>query len=145
MYEIIIYSDGSCYPNPGQGGYGAVIIKEDDIMKINGYEYYTTSIRMEMMGALKAIELLRTKSRIKVFSDCKYVVNGINHYLRNFRYNENKKNIDLWLRFYKQRLYHKKLKAEWVKGHNGNHFNNIADILANKGRLLNTSKINLNA
>ncbi|MEO1340363.1 MAG: ribonuclease H, partial [Cyanobacteria bacterium J06635_13] len=75
---IIIYTDGACTGNPGKGGYGAVIIDGDRRQELaEGYQL-TTNNRMEMMGAIAALESLKSNSRVKLHTDSKYIVDAVN-------------------------------------------------------------------
>ena len=135
MSEITIYTDGAAKGNPGNGGYGAVLISGNFRKEISeGFEL-TTNNRMELLSVIKALELLKTQpSKVKVFSDSKYVVDSIekgwvfNWEKKGF---DKKKNIDLWRRFLM--IYRKhEVSFHWVKGHDGNELNERCDQLAVK-------------
>jgi len=144
MDTIVIHSDGSCYPNPGFGGYGAVIIhpdKKEDYIS-NG-EKNTTNNRMELIAAIVPMNRFKEKRNIILYSDSQYVVNGINKWLEGWkRKNKVMKNMDLWNKIYALKNLHN-IKARWVKGHSGDRYNELADMLSTEGRLkvMNNNKI----
>jgi len=74
---IIIYTDGACTGNPGKGGYGAVIIDGDRREELSAGYKLTTNNRMEMMGAIAALESLKSNSKVKLHSDSKYIVDAV--------------------------------------------------------------------
>jgi ribonuclease HI len=139
-----IYTDGSFWESCG--GWAAVFVAKKDnhqvVKFIGGWEDYTTNNRMEILPMIKLLETLQ-KSRvsftsINVYSDSQYTINTINGWLDKWiRKNDtsNKKNMDLWLRFYQLRQECKyQVRYHWVKGHNGNYFNEMADKLAGEAR-----------
>ena len=136
---IKIYTDGSCLSNPGNGGWAAIININGEIKKISGNEKNTTNNRMELMAPINALKNINSKDPIQIFTDSKYVKNGITEWINTWVLNnwktskkENVKNKDLWLELHKlnQSL---NVKWNWVKGHSGHKQNEIADQLANKG------------
>jgi len=136
MDTIIIYSDGCCSPNPGHGGYGAVIIHPDETEDyISNGERNTTSNRMELTAAIVPINRFKKKCNIILYSDSRYVVNGINKWLDSWkRKGKIMKNMDLWNKIYDLKKLHD-IKVKWVKGHAGNRYNELADMLSTRGRL----------
>jgi len=137
---ITIYTDGACCGNPGPGGWGAWLKYGDHEKKIYGSEAHTTNNRMELMGAIKALELLKKPSKVELYTDSVYVKNGItvwiHKWLENNWHNANKdlvKNVDLWQTLYNISNNHE-IKWHWVKGHSMVHGNIIADELACKGK-----------
>lgn len=135
--EIIAFTDGSSRGNPGPGGYGVVLIAPDKNYKkefSKGYKF-TTNNRMELMGAIIALEKIKKlKQRITIYSDSKYVCDAVNKKWL-FRWEKNnfsgKKNQDLWKRFLVSYRLHI-VQFIWVKGHSGNQWNELADQLATK-------------
>ena len=78
--DIIVYTDGACSGNPGKGGWAALIISQQDEEIISGSEKETTNNRMELMAVIKS--LLKIKSnKINIFTDSKYVKNGIEDWI----------------------------------------------------------------
>ncbi len=136
---IYIYTDGACSGNPGIGGWGAVIIeKNKDTKFLNGGENNTTNNRMELLAAINAIVYFENKQELKIFTDSKYLKNGIETWINSWKKNgwktSNKKpvkNKDLWLKLDEEINKHK-VTWEWVKGHADNEFNEKADFLARK-------------
>ena len=135
--KVIIYTDGACKGNPGVGGWGAVLTYKDKSKKIYGYEEETTNNRMELKAAIEALSSLKSRSDVVIFTDSKYLMEGINSWIENWKTNNwrtsNKKevkNIDLWKDIDKYNNYHA-IEWNWVKGHSGDIGNDTADELAN--------------
>ena len=135
--DVIIYTDGSSRGNPGPGGYG--IVMED--CKTGFSKQYskgfqnTTNNRMELLGVIDALKKLKkTKLKITVFTDSKYVVDSVEKKWV-FKWKvigfKNKKNVDLWLEFLKLRELNN-ISFKWIKGHNNHLQNEICDKLAYK-------------
>lgn len=132
MYKI--YTDGSYKPTTTQGGYASIITKNDQIVKILYYGYInTTNNRAELLGVLKTLEYFIAPTNLEIYSDSAYIVNNINNgYVEQWIKNKDttKKNMDLWNKIYNLLQYHK-VQFFWVKGHNNNKFNELADAYAN--------------
>ena len=133
---ITIYTDGACSGNPGRGGWGAVIIENNDIKVLNGGENNTTNNRMELTAAINALKYFKTFKNIKLITDSKYVKDGIQSWIQNWKKNGWKtsskkpvKNKDLWIELDEMIEKHN-ITWEWVKGHTGNKYNEKADYLA---------------
>ena len=131
--SIVIYTDGSAKGNPGKGGYGVVMMSGIHRKELSQGFRLTTNNRMELLSVIVALETLKIEgSTVTVYSDSKYVVDAVEKrwlfmWIKNgFK---NKKNPDLWLRFYKIYLKHK-VKFVWIKGHNDNKENERCDVLA---------------
>ena len=140
---IKIYTDGSCMSNPGNGGWAAIINTNGKIKKISGNEKNTTNNRMELMAPINALKNINSKDPIEIFTDSKYVKNGITEWINTWVLNnwktskkENVKNKDLWLELHKlnQSL---SVKWNWVKAHAGDPLNEEVDMLAKKAANLN--------
>ena len=140
---IKIYTDGSCLYNPGNGGWAAIININGEIKKISGNEKNTTNNRMELMAPINALKNINSKDPIEIFTDSKYVKNGITEWINTWVLNnwktskkENVKNKDLWLELHKlnQSL---NVKWNWVKAHAGDPLNEEVDMLAKKAANLN--------
>jgi ribonuclease HI len=136
--RIHIYTDGACLGNPGRGGYGAILIYKQHQKKICGSEKETTNNRMEMRAAIEALRTLKKSSDIILYTDSKYVMDGITKWIANWKKNNWRtadrkpvKNSDLWQELDVEVSKHK-IEWVWVKGHAGNHFNEIVDELARK-------------
>ena len=140
---IKIYTDGSCMSNPGNGGWAAIININGEIKKISGNEKNTTNNRMELMAPINALKNINSKDPIEIFTDSKYVKNGITEWINTWVLNnwktskkENVKNKDLWLELHKlnQSL---NVKWNWVKAHAGDTLNEEVDMLAKEAANLN--------
>ncbi|WP_428770744.1 ribonuclease HI [Treponema sp. HNW] len=138
---ISLYSDGACSGNPGPGGWAAVILHKGKIITAQGGEKPTTNNRMELSGAIGALEKLFTipeakNEKIGFYIDSQYVKNGITSWIHTWKQNgwrtsdkKPVKNKDLWekLDLYTQQF---KIQWCWVKGHAGNTYNELCDRLA---------------
>ena len=130
--EIKIYTDGACIGNPGPGGWAAVILFENEKKEIFGGEKLTTNNRMELTATIKALEY------INIFTDSKYVKDGITVWIENWEKNnwktadkQNVKNVDLWKKL-KALVKISQIEWHWVKGHSNDPMNDLADSLAKK-------------
>ena len=140
---IKIYTDGSCLSNPGNGGWAAIININGEVKKISGNEKNTTNNRMELMAPINALKNINSKDPIEIFTDSKYVKNGITEWINTWvlinwktSKKEDVKNKDLWLELHKlnQSL---NVKWNWVKAHAGDALNEEVDMLAKKAANLN--------
>jgi ribonuclease HI len=142
MKEIEIWSDGACSPNPGYGGWGAILKMGEHEREISGAVPESTNNQMEMMGALRALQQLKSPCKVTLRTDSKYLCNGMNQdWLSKWENNNwetssgtTPKNLDLWKELHEQDQKHK-IEWEWVKGHSDNEFNNRCDELAVEARL----------
>ena len=136
--NITIYTDGGCLGNPGPGGYGAVLLQGDRRKELSGGFKLTTNNRMELMGAIMALEALKARCKVTLHSDSQYVVNAVEKgWALKWRRNGWRKpdkqmamNPDLWERLLDLCSKHD-VKFVWVRGHNGNVENERCDVLAN--------------
>ena len=127
MKEIKIYTDGACSKNPGPGGWGAVLIYKSHRKEISGADAQTTNNRMELTAVIKALECLKEKCKIELFTDSKYVCDSIKKgWAESWRNNNWKKsdkkpaiNADLWEILLNLISKHD-ITFNWVKGHAGN-------------------------
>jgi len=129
--EITLYSDGSSLGNPGPGGYGGILEYRDRHKEYSGAEAHTTNNRMELLGVIEGLKLLKEPCRVEVVSDSSYVVKAINEWLvgwvkRGFK---KVKNVDLWEEYLEVSSIHE-VTGTWVRGHNGHHQNERCDELA---------------
>jgi len=136
MKKIKIYTDGACSGNPGPGGWGAILIYKDSTKELSGGLKETTNNQMELMGVIKALESLKEKCEIEIYSDSKYVVQGMSEWIINWEKNNwrgsNKKpvkNKELWQTLLDLSKQHS-ISYHWVKGHADNPYNNRCDELA---------------
>ena len=130
--EIDIFTDGSCSGNPGPGGWAGVII-HDLVSILTGYETKTTNNRMELEATINIIKLIDPKININLYTDSNYVRNGItvwiNNWTKNNWKNSQKKDVankDLWLQLYELNNTYE-INWNWVKAHENNKYNNLAD------------------
>ncbi len=137
--SVQIYTDGACRGNPGIGGWGASLNYNGKRKEIYGGEPETTNNRMEMTAVIEALKALKEPSYLTINSDSKYVLNGINEWLPNWKKRNWKtasrkpvKNVDLWQALDALTQAHT-IEWVWVKGHSGNPGNERADELANMG------------
>lgn len=136
---VVIYSDGACSGNPGPGGWGAILIYGEHRKELNGGEAVTTNNRMELMAAISALEALKRKSLVELWTDSQYVRNGIMTWIHGWKKNgwrtadkKPVKNAELWQRLDELRAKHD-ITWHWVKGHAGHPENERADELAREG------------
>lgn len=139
---ITVYVDGACKGNPGPGGWGAYVKDEKGkAYALKGHESNTTNNRMEIMAAVEALKFCNEKFPsipIKIYTDSKYLCDGISYWIRAWAINGWRttqgravRNKDLWKELSAAR-YGKIIEWAWVKSHSGNEGNEIADKLANQ-------------
>ena len=139
MKQVIIYTDGACRGNPGPGGWGA-LIKYDSVEKtIFGGQANTTNNQMELSAAIEGLAILKEPCNVELFTDSKYVMDGITQWIQNWKKNnwrtaakKDVKNKELWQKLDKLIAQHQ-VQWRWVRGHSGDAGNEAADLLANKG------------
>ena len=131
-----IYTDGACSGNPGKGGWAAIILDEKGQSSISGSYNKTTNNRMELMASIMALKKINNKSEIIIYTDSRYVKDGITLWIKNRKLNNWKsankkpvKNKDLWVKLDNLCQKHD-VNWIWVKAHAGNKFNNLVDELA---------------
>ncbi|HCJ50295.1 MAG TPA: ribonuclease HI [Gallionella sp.] len=136
---VDIFTDGACKGNPGVGGWGALLRLKGKERELFGGEAHTTNNRMELMGAIAALEALTRPCQVRLHTDSKYVHQGITTWLAGWKRSgwktasrKSVKNDDLWRRLDGAAAQHK-IEWIWVKGHAGHEGNECADVLANKG------------
>jgi ribonuclease HI len=133
--EVVIYTDGACDPNPGPGGWGAVILRRGaPPEELSGSEAETTNNRMEMRAALEALRALPGPARVELFTDSQYLVWGMNQVCAPNLFGaggvrEGAKNGDLWGELAAAAARHR-VVCRWVEGHAGNRWNERAHELA---------------
>lgn len=136
---VEIFTDGACKGNPGVGGWGALLRVNGKEKEMCGGEAHTTNNRMELMGAIAALEALKRPCSIRLHTDSKYVQQGITEWIVGWKQRGWKtaakqavKNEDLWRRLDAAASLHQ-IEWLWVKGHAGHIENERADELANRG------------
>lgn len=134
-----MYTDGACRGNPGPGGWGVLLRAGKRERELSGGEADTTNNRMELTAAIEGLKALRRRCKVALYTDSRYVMDGINEWMDNWKKRGWKtaarkpvKNVDLW-----QQLDHEcsrhDIKWHWVRGHTGHDGNERADALANRG------------
>ena len=136
---VRIFTDGACRGNPGPGGWGALLQWKEAERELTGGEPMTTNNRMELMAAIAALESLKRGVAAEIYTDSRYVKNGITQWIGNWKrrgwMNADRKpvkNQDLWRRL-DDALKPHAVTWHWVKGHAGHPENERADGLARKG------------
>ena len=134
--KLKIYTDGACSGNPGKGGWAAIILDDSNQSSISGSESNTTNNRMELMAPIMALKKIRKKSEITIFTDSKYVKDGITDWIKKWKVNNWKssnkkpvKNKDLWIKLDNCCQKHR-VNWKWVKAHAGNILSSLVDELA---------------
>ncbi len=141
--DYVIYTDGACRGNPGPGGWGVFVAKDNkgDLKKseVYGGEPLTTNNKMELTAAIEALKLLASNVGAVVYTDSQYVKNGIESWMSGWKKNgwrtaakKPVKNIELWQALDKE-CARMNVEWRWVKGHAGDPGNERADALANLG------------
>ena len=137
--NIKMYTDGACKGNPGIGGWGVFIQRDNDQSDLYGFDLKTTNNKMELKAVIEGLKTINPKTNVTIITDSQYVKNGINQWIFNWKKNGWKtaakkpvKNIDLWKEL-DDLVENHSVDWEWVKGHSGNPGNERADQLANKG------------
>jgi ribonuclease HI len=140
---IKIYTDGSCLNNPGNGGWAAIININNKVEKISGSVKDTTNNKMELMAPIKALQTIKEKQPIEIYTDSQYVRLGITDWVHKWIKNnwltskkESVKNKELWIQLYDLNKSHE-IKWIWVKAHAGNILNEEVDLLAKQAAELN--------
>ena len=122
---IVIHTDGACKGNPGPGGWGAVIEQNGGQVKLSGSEPQTTNNRMEMTAVIKGLEDVDASANVLISSDSTYVINTMTKGWKR------KANQDLWDQL-DRLIGSRNVSWRWVRGHNGDRGNELADALATK-------------
>jgi ribonuclease HI len=137
---VEIWTDGGCKPNPGPGGWAAVLRYGEHVRELSGAEGATTNNRMELTAAIAALSALKRPSRVVLHTDSQYVKDGITRWLHGWvrkgwktANRDPVKNFDLWQALLAAQAPHQ-VQWEWVRGHAGNEMNERADQLATAAR-----------
>ncbi len=131
MKQVTLFCDGSSLGNPGPGGYGGILRFGKYEKEYGGNELKTTNNRMELKAVIEGLKLLKEPCEVKIISDSSYVVKAINEWLENWIKKGFKKvkNPDLWQEYLEVSKPHK-IKATWIRGHNGHTENERCDKIA---------------
>lgn len=137
MEKVMIYTDGACSGNPGPGGWGAILMYQENKKEITGGKKDTTNNIMELTAVVEALKLLKYPCEVDLYSDSAYVVNAfrqgwIDSWVKNNWKTAGKepvKNQEIWKELYALTKTHK-VQFHKVKGHSDNPYNNRCDELA---------------
>lgn len=141
MKNVTIYTDGSCLGNPGPGAWAAILSYNNKEKIISGYQESTTNNQMEIKAAIEALKILKESCEVILYTDSKYVMQGITEWLPKWKETnfKNKKNVELWLELEKETKRHK-ITWQWVQAHSTNKINNRVDKIARDTAINNASK-----
>ena len=135
---VTVYTDGACEPNPGPGGWAAVLYHGSHKRVLTGREPTTTSNRMELQAAISALEALREPCLVQMHTDSQYLQRGITEWLprwvsRGWRKSDKRPvlNVELWKKLHQLTLRHE-VQWHWVRGHSGDANNELANRLASQ-------------
>ena len=137
--ETVIYTDGGCDPNPGPGGWAALIIHNKKLEEISGAELVTTNNRMELTAAIEGLRWLRNLSVITLYTDSQYLQKGIEVWMagwlrKNWRGSSGPvANKELWQELLAESQRHQ-VTWRWLRGHAGNPYNERVDRLCRMAR-----------
>jgi ribonuclease HI len=135
LSPVTIYTDGACDPNPGPGGWAALLRFGDREKILTGSDLHTTNNRMELTAAIEALKALNRPCSVDFFTDSEYLRRGITEWLPNWRARNWKRkrgalaNIDLWQELDAAVQEHD-IEWHWVRGHAGDRDNRRVDLLA---------------
>jgi ribonuclease HI len=134
---VTIYTDGACEPNPGPGGWAALLRFGKSEKELSGAEAHTTNNRMELTAAVQALQSLTRPCRVAMYTDSEYLRRGITEWLPEWRRRGWKRksgvlaNVDLWQAL-EAALAEHAITWHWVRGHAGDRLNQRVDSLARK-------------
>lgn len=142
MKQVTLYTDGACSGNPGPGGWGAILKYKGHTKEMSGAEGMTTNNRMELLGVINGLRMLKEPCEVDIYTDSRYIEQAINAgWLENWKKkgwtrgkNAELANPDLWKELDKMLSYHT-VRIHWVKGHADNEYNNRCDELAVNARI----------
>lgn len=139
LSQVEIYTDGSCTPNPGRGGWAALLRFGPQEKELSGGEVHTTNNRMELTAAVEALQALKRPCQVDFYTDSEYLRRGITEWMpgwraRNWRRKEGKlANVDLW-KALDQAMRPHQIHWHWVRGHAGHPENERVDQLARQAQ-----------
>ena len=132
---VKVYTDGSCSPNPGPGGWAALIIDSKDERILKGFHPSSTNNRMELTAALSALQKINRKKVVFLYTDSEYLRKGITEWIDNWIARNWKRkggklaNVDLWKALASE-IKNRDITWNWVKAHNGEIYNERVDKIA---------------
>jgi ribonuclease HI len=140
LCQVDIYTDGGCDPNPGPGGWGAVLLSGGRTKEISGAAARTTNNRMELTAAIEALSQLKLPCEVTLYTDSTYLRDGITKWITGWQARDWLKadgtpveNRDLWLALANAQATHS-VRWQWLRGHRGQRWNERADQLATEAR-----------
>ena len=138
--KILVVTDGSCSPNPGDGGWAAILKYNGEVKTLVGAESDTTNIRMELTAIIKGLEAVKPQYRgwpVKVVTDSEFSADAVTKWMSRWKANgfKKRKNVDLLKILDAITSQFPNLEFEWVKAHNGHYMNERADELATAARV----------
>jgi ribonuclease HI len=126
MYQIKLYTDGSCLGNPGPGGWACLLLSGQYTKELTGMESQTTNNRMELKAAIEGLSAIRNQSVVEIFSDSSYLVRGMNELIARWQETgwctssgKPVQNQDLWAELQQAAARHASVTWTWVAGHSG--------------------------
>ncbi len=134
--HVVIYTDGACSPNPGPGGWAALLRSGAHEKVLTGHAPATTNNRMELTAAVEAFKTLKQPCQVDLYTDSEYLKRGITEWLPNWQRRGWKRkggtlaNVDLWQAL-DAALHQHHVMWHWVRGHAGDPYNERVDQLAN--------------
>jgi ribonuclease HI len=143
--QVTIFTDGSCSPNPGPGGWAALLRSGTHEKELSGFEARSTNNRMELTAALRALQALQQPCRVSLYTDSEYLKRGITEWMpgwraRGWRRKEGElKNVELWQALDAELKKHQ-VSWHWVRGHAGQRENERVDVLARDAMLKGQKK-----
>jgi ribonuclease HI len=135
LTQVTIYTDGACDPNPGPGGWAALLRSRGQEKELSGSEPATTNNRMELTAAIQALEALNLPCQVDFYTDSEYLKRGITEWMPNWRARNWRRkggalaNVDLW-KALDSAIQPHQINWHWVRGHAGNPDNQRVDGLA---------------
>lgn len=135
LTQVTIYTDGACDPNPGPGGWAALLRSRGQEKELSGSEPATTNNRMELTAAIRALEALNLPCQVDFYTDSEYLKRGITEWMPNWRARNWRRkggalaNVDLW-KALDSAIQSHQINWHWVRGHAGNPDNQRVDGLA---------------
>jgi ribonuclease HI len=143
MKEVTLYTDGFCEPNPGRGGWAAILLSGNSRRELSGAALDTTNNRMELTAAIKGLQAISEPCTVALYTDSQYLRQGVTEWLpawktRGWRTADRRpvKNQDLWQQLDRLVAIHQ-ISWHWVKGHAGDPLNERCDYLAGRASRLN--------
>jgi ribonuclease HI len=137
---VEVWTDGGCKPNPGPGGWAAIMTFRNVVKELSGAEPQTTNNRMELTAAAAALESLKRPCHVVIHTDSQYLQNGITRWITGWvrkgwkgSVGDPVANVDLWKRILAAAEVHR-VEWRWVRGHDGNDMNERADRLGTEAR-----------